>query len=76
MNEDIRLVIARSSIGGYAWCKCLHADLTHGDDEGTCGLCDCQQLRRMTPDDWLAWKHPALIDAARHQGSDGREGDE
>jgi hypothetical protein len=64
-TETLKEVIARSSLGGHAWCTtCKHPDLNHrsirpfADQRGSCEWegCLCSVLRRMTPEEWLAWK--------------------
>lgn len=65
MSESIRELISRSSLGGNAWCAtCEHPDILH-ENHGCIALgyidstdtvaCGCPKLRRMTPEEWLAW---------------------
>lgn len=63
MSEPIEQVIARSSLGGHAWCaNCKHPDAVHlremcAGENGDTDWCDCPQLRRMSPDEWFEWKY-------------------
>jgi len=57
-DEPMLHLIARSSLGGYAWCaNCRHADVLH-EPPGclAVGFCGCKTLRRMTPEEYMAWK--------------------
>lgn len=62
--SDFLETIARSSIGAWAWCgECKHPDLNHSgrlnaEKRGACFAdgCGCQKLRRMTIDEFLAWR--------------------
>jgi hypothetical protein len=61
MEEPLEFVIARSSIGGHAWCRdCHHPDLLHPGEQH-CASCPCPKLVRMTPDEWLRWQHPGSL---------------
>jgi len=70
MEEPLEFVIARSSMGGHAWCRnCYHPDLSHAgikissESRGACHQpdCACSALVRMTPDEWLRWQHPGSL---------------
>lgn len=62
IDDPIELVLARSSLGGHAWCfTCHHPDLVHRDGVTGCTECECPELRRMTPEDWLAWRYPDFL---------------
>lgn len=61
MKESMESLIARSSLGGHAWCVCRHPDLLHAgelrdDDRGGCSRCGCRKLKRMTPEQYLEWR--------------------
>ena len=55
--RELRELIAKSSLGGAAWCSnCGHPDLLH--ERAECfgleaGRCPCPNFKAMTPAEWM-----------------------
>lgn len=62
--SEINELIAKSSLGGAAWCStCKHPDALHTAPHlgtvcfGENSQCGCQRFVAMTPDEYLKWKN-------------------